>query len=157
MSSSFDRAFARTLRFEGGHVNHPEDPGGETKYGISKQSYPDLDIGGLSVEDAKRIYKRDFWDALNLDEFPDLLAEAMFDAAVNSGKRAATLWLQKALNVQADGVIGPKTMAAVKAADENKLAMRFYGYRLALLCDLRTWPTFGRGWARRIATCLIGE
>lgn len=153
---SFDKAFARTLQFEGGYVNHPEDPGGETKYGISKRSYPDVNIGGLSIEDAKRIYKRDFWDALNLDEFPELLGEAMFDSAVNSGKRAAVLWLQKALGVQADGVLGPKTMAAVKATDENQLAMRFYGQRLAFLCDLRTWPTFGRGWAKRIATCLIG-
>lgn len=153
---SFDKAFARTLQFEGGHVAHPEDPGGETKYGISKRSYPDVNIGGLTIEDAKRIYKRDFWDALNLDEFPELLAEAVFDAAVNSGKRAAILWLQKSVDVQADGVLGPKTIAAVKAANEDKLAMRFYGQRLAFMCDLRTWPTFGRGWARRIATCLIG-
>lgn len=154
---SFEKAFARTLQFEGSYVNNPADPGGETKYGISKRSYPDLDIAGLTVEDAKSIYKRDFWDAMNLDKFPEIVAETIFDAAVNSGKRAASIWLQKALEVEADGVIGPKTMAAVLAADELKLTMRFHGYRLAFLADLRTWPAFGRGWTKRVAACLIGD
>jgi lysozyme family protein len=149
--SNFDRAFERVLMHEGGYVNHPEDPGGETKYGISKRSYPDVNIGGLSIEDAKRIYKRDFWDACRCDEMPGVLAEAVFDSAVNSGKRAAALWLQKALGVEADGNIGPKTIAAANAAEPYKAAMKFYGQRLSLLVDLKHWPTFGRGWAKRIA------
>jgi len=154
---SFDRAFAKTLQHEGGYTNNPtgQDPGGETKYGISKRSYPDVDIGGLTVEDAKRIYRRDFWDALRLDELPELVGETVFDAAVNSGRRAAVLWLQKAIGVEADGVLGPKTIAATKAADVTVTVMRFNGQRLAFLADLRTWNVFGRGWAKRVAANLM--
>lgn len=152
---SFDNAFKNTLLHEGGYGNHPADPGGETKYGISKRSYPDVDIGGLTLDDARRIYRRDFWDALRLDELPEVLAETVFDAAVNSGKRAAVIWLQKSLGIEADGALGPKTIAAANAADPYLMAMRFNGRRLEFLADLRTWNVFGRGWAKRVASNLI--
>lgn len=151
---SFDNAFKNTLLHEGGYGNHPADPGGETKYGISKRSYPDVDIGGLTLDDARRIYRRDFWDALRLDELPEVLAETVFDAAVNSGKRPAVIWLQKSLGIEADGALGPKTIAAANAADPYLMTMRFNGRRLEFLADLRTWNVFGRGWAKRVASNL---
>lgn len=79
----FELAVEGVLKSEGGYVHDPDDPGGETKYGISKRSYPDLDIPSLSVEDAKRIYKKDYWDKLG--DVPSHLREAAFDGAVNQG------------------------------------------------------------------------
>ena len=61
---SFDRIIEFTLQEEGGYVNNPADPGGMTKYGISKRSYPNLDIANLTIDQAKAIYERDFWNQL---------------------------------------------------------------------------------------------
>lgn len=83
--SGFDDAFDAVVGVEGGYVNNPADPGGETKYGISKRSYPTLDIANLTLDDAKAIYKRDYWDPLNLDNELYPIALLLFDAAVNQG------------------------------------------------------------------------
>jgi lysozyme family protein len=89
---SFEKAMEFLLKWEGGYVNDPRDPGGETKYGISKRSHPNVDIANLTVEQATAIYKRDYWDALNLDALPPCFGIAVFDAAVNCGKAKAALW-----------------------------------------------------------------
>lgn len=92
----FELAIEGILKSEGGYVNDPDDRGGETKYGISKKSYPDLDIPALSVDDAKRIYKKDYWDKLNAGALPAGLREAAFDAAVNQGVGFAKKALEEA-------------------------------------------------------------
>ena len=112
---SFATAIERVLSEEGGYVNDIRDAGGETKYGISKRAYPSVDIASLTLDDAKAIYKRDYWDACRCDELPDRIAAALFDSAVNSGRGPAVKWLQQALNVTADGVIGTMTAAAITA------------------------------------------
>lgn len=109
--------------WEGGYVNHPKDPGGETKYGISKRSYPNVDIPNLTKELAINIYYSDFWTPLRCnDVLDDNIVTKLFDTAVNMGKRRAIRILQKALNdtprigedfLVTDGIIGPKTLAAV--------------------------------------------
>jgi len=81
----WDTSINITLGFEGGYVNNPNDKGGETKYGISKKAYPDLDIANLTIEQAKEIYKRDYWDRCKCAFIPDALSMALFDFAVNSG------------------------------------------------------------------------
>lgn len=154
---SFHDAVTRTLAHEGGHVDHPSDPGGATRWGISQRAYPHLDIASLTLAQAREIYRRDYWDALRLSELPDAIAAEVFDAAVNSGRRSAVVWLQRALGVNADGVIGPITLRAAREADPMAIVARFNGHRLSHLADLATWPTFGRGWARRIASNLIGD
>lgn len=154
---SFDDAFRRTLSHEGATSDHPSDPGGLTKWGISQRAYPNLDIASLTLEKARQIYRLDYWDALRLGDLPDAIAAEVFDAAVNSGRRPAVMWLQRALHVNADGVIGPVTIAAAKRADPAVIAAKINGHRLSHLTDLSTWPTFGRGWARRVASNLIGE
>lgn len=83
--SAFDDAFDAVIGVEGGYVNNPADPGGETKYGITKRSYPNLDIANLTLDDAKAIYLRDYWSPLNLDSAPYSVALLLFDAAVNQG------------------------------------------------------------------------
>src|SRR5438874_13810924 len=103
----FDRALAFVLQWEGGYSKDPADPGGETKFGITLRSYPHLTIKNLTEEDARTIYLRDFWNFLHCDQMPSTLAFLVFDAAVNQGQGAAVLFLQHALGVKMDGVIGP--------------------------------------------------
>lgn len=149
----FDTAFARVIGHEGGYVNDPRDPGGETKFGISKRSYPNEDIKNLTVERAKEIYRRDFWDALG-DAHPAIKFQ-VFDFAVNSGIQTAIRKLQAAIGVADDGHWGPKSAAALQGMALNDVLLRFLAYRLNFMASLSTWDRFGRGWARRIAQNLI--
>lgn len=152
---TFDEAFTRLMGHEGGYVNNPRDPGGETKYGISKRSYPDEDIAGLTRERAMALYWRDYWLAAHCDALPDALRFHVFDMAVNSGVDAAITTLQCAVGATPDGVVGPRTMRALHTAPIAQTVARFNGYRLQMLASLTTWPTFGRGWARRVAANLL--
>lgn len=152
---NFDTAFERLIGHEGGYVNNPRDPGGETKYGISKHQYPGEDIAGMTLERAKAIYLRDYWGPAGCDLVPDLLKFDLFDTAVNSGVVAAIRMLQRASGESADGVIGSRTLMASQAMDPERLLARFNGFRLDYLNDQPTWPSFGRGWAQRIAENLM--
>lgn len=148
------------LFHEGGYVNDPDDPGGETKYGISKRAYPELDIGALSRDDAIAIYERDYWLPLKLDRFADDgLAHYVGDCAVNHGKGAAARLLQKALgwyvdDVTVDGVIGPVTLRAVNAQKPARdlllalVAERCFKYR-EIVAGRPSSRKFLRGWIRR--------
>lgn len=154
---NFDQAFDRLISHEGGYVFDPRDPGGETKYGVSKRSYPALDIRALTLADAKAIYRRDYWERAQCDKMPPDLAFDVFDAAVNSGIGQAIRWLQRALGVADDGQVGALTLGAIqREADTSAIRARFNGQRLAFMTQLSTWPTFGKGWARRIASNLQG-
>jgi lysozyme family protein len=152
----FDQCFDKLISHEGGYVNDPRDPGGETKYGISKRAYPQVDIKNLTLDAAKAIYKRDYWDRAQCDKLPPQLAYLLFDAAVNSGIGQAIRFLQRAVNLADDGVIGPMTLAAVGRVDAEAISARFLGQRLEFMTKLTTWDTFGKGWARRIADQLKG-
>lgn len=144
----------RLLLHEGGYTNNPRDPGGETKWGISKRTYPALDIAKLTREEAIAIYRRDFWEKSEADTLPPPVGFQLLDGAVNSGIDQATRWLQRAAGVADDGDIGPVTLAAIKATDPADLVMTFNAERLEFMTRLSTWSTFGRGWARRIAANL---
>lgn len=148
---SFDKAFETLIGHEGGYVNDPRDPGGETRYGISKRAYPDVDIANLTLEQAKAIYLRDYWQRARCDELPPAVAFQVFDTAVNSGIGQSIRFLQRAVGVADDGVVGPLTINAVKRLDAESIAARFNGQRLEFMTKLSTWDVFGRGWARRIA------
>lgn len=152
---TFDGAFERLIGHEGNYVNHPKDPGGETKFGITKRSYPGLNIKALTLDKAKAIYRQDFWDALQVERLPEPLRFHVFDAAVNSGRGSAARWLQAAAGVAQDGRIGPITLAAVARFNPAALVARYSAVRLKFMTDLSTWPTFGKGWARRIAANLM--
>lgn len=157
---NFERAFEKLLGHEGGFVDHPKDPGGSTRYGITQRvaraNGYEGDMRNFPLAEAKRIARKDYWDAMRADEMPDAVRFDLFDAAYNSGVEQATKWLQRAAGAADDGIIGPKTILAVRMADPHKLAARFNGHRLRFLTDLKTWPDFGRGWARRIADNLTG-
>jgi len=147
----FDLSFDRLIGNEGGYSNVVGDPGGETNWGISKRSYPGLDIADLTRNDAKAIYERDFWKRGRMADYDPAIAFQVFDAAVNHGIETAVRLLQRAAGVADDGHIGPVTIAAVKAKSVTDMLMLFISERLDFWTHLSTWPTFGRGWCRRAA------
>ncbi len=148
---NFDQAIERVLSHEGGYVNNPADPGGETQWGISKRSYPKVNIKTLTRDQAKGIYLTDFWNRVHADELHDGVAFQMLDFAINSGIETAVRYLQRAIGVADDGHWGPVSAAAAKAMNETDQIMRLNAERLDFMRKLKTWPTFGSGWAGRIA------
>lgn len=149
----FDKAFDRLFDHEGGYVNDPQDPGGETKFGISKRSYPNVDIKNLTREQAKAIYLADFWNVIG--DAHHAVRWQLFDFAVNSGISTAIRKLQAAIGVADDGHWGPVSAARYKEMDLNDVLLRLLAYRLNFMASLTTWDRFGRGWARRIASDLM--
>jgi lysozyme family protein len=152
---NFDTAFQNLIGHEGGYVNHPEDPGGETKYGISKRSYPNEDIKNLTLDRAKEIYRRDFWAASGCDALPECAKFQVFDTAVNSGIDRAIKLVQKTVGVKQDGVLGAVTLQAIQAMNASRFVAHFAAHRLEFMVNLPNWQTFSKGWARRIASNLL--
>ena len=152
---NFDQAFDILLKHEGGFSDHAADPGGKTRFGITEAVAREAgyrgDMRELPIDLAKRIYRERYWNAVRADELPEAVRYAVFDAAVNSGPRQAVLWLQRAAGAKDDGIIGPRTLAAVRAAEPEQVLRRMLAQRLRFMTGLPNWPTFGRGWARRIA------
>lgn len=154
-SQKFLRCIQKLLDHEGGYVNHPDDPGGETKYGISKRSYPHLDIKSLTLEQATGIYWEDFWQEVQAESYHESICFDMMDAAVNHGIRKARQLLQQALGVVADGIIGPRTIKAIGETDHNDIILRFNAYRLKYYITLKNFQSFGKGWIDRVANNMI--
>jgi lysozyme family protein len=149
--NNYTKFLKRLLHSEGGYVWDKNDPGGETKYGISKRSYPDVDIKNLTIEKAGEIYKKDFWDPLNADKLYDGVAFQLFDFAVNSGISTAIRAYQRALGVADDGHFGPVSLQKSKEMSESDQIMGILAERLEFMSKLRAWQHFSRGWAKRIA------
>lgn len=159
----FDEVFARLIGHEGGYSVDPKDPGNwtggwpgvgkllGTKYGIAANTYPDLDIKALTLEQAKAIYRRDWWDRIHADQLPSAVAFQLWDFAVNAGITRAVISLQRAAGVADDGKLGPRTVAAVNAMSAPDVIALFNAERLEFYAGLSTWPTYGKGWTRRVA------
>ncbi|MES2040486.1 MAG: glycosyl hydrolase 108 family protein [Pseudomonadota bacterium] len=155
--NNFDICVTPVLKNEGGTSNHPLDAGKLTRFGISQRSYPKLDIATLTAEQAKALYKRDFWDANQLDQFPLVVAFEFFDCAVNCGAGTAARLLQRATGVADDGIVGPITLVAVGKFNADKLAKRMLAYRIQFYTKLSNWPSFGAGWVNRLANNVLWE
>lgn len=151
MRTNFEACLAQILKHEGGYVNHPKDPGGETNMGISKRSYPHEDIKNMTRSRAAVIYKRDYWDPVRGDDLPQGLDLVAFDAAVNSGVSRGSKWVQQAVGAKEDGRIGPETIRRANSVAPLTAINRACDARLAFLQSLGTWKTFGAGWSNRIA------
>lgn len=145
----FDRVIELVLALEGGYVNDPLDPGGETRYGISKRAYPDLDIEGLTKEQAIKIYKADYWDANQVSRLPRSVQLAFFDACVNIGPSWAKKLLQRTVKTTEDGIIGLKTLAACSQYP-GILYQDYLAERALYYSKLKPFDRFGRGWLRRL-------
>ncbi len=146
----FEKAFNFVINAEGGYVNHPKDPGGETKFGISKRTYPFLDIKNLTLDKAKELYFMDYWEKVKADALPSTIQLAVFDAAVNQGPAFAVGTLQACLGVKVDNVIGPKTLEALSKADARKLLRAYMDRRLLRYFEARNAHLFLKGWMARL-------
>ena len=156
---NFDQAFDILVnpQHEGGYVNDPKDPGGETKYGISKRAYPSEDIANLTLERAKTIYARDYWGPAGCDGLPDCIKYQMFDIAVNTSApghpTTAIKCLQRAIGADVDGVMGPNTLMRAQSLPPVSLHSRFCAqiirYYTGLSPDLKV--RFISGWMNRLA------
>ena len=125
-SDRFNNAIQVVLGHEGGYVNDPSDTGGETKWGVSKRSYPNLDVKNLTREQAIVIYKRDWWDRYGYEGLPEGIGGKVFDMAVNMGPKTATIILQNALRelgykLIVDGIMGRATIAASGTSNKEHL------------------------------------
>jgi len=153
MNNDFDEAINFVLEMEGGYTLDPNDPGGETNYGISRKSYPNLDIKNLSRQDAVEIYRKDFWTPCHCDDLPRYWAMLVFDSAVNQGTRVAIRIMQIALNVTVDGIVGPKTLAAARSAKPRAvkvaLAQRIAAYH-RLMAEKPNLERYAVDWAFRV-------
>lgn len=154
----FERAFDLLITHEGSFSNHPDDPGGATMYGVTEVVARAEGYTGpmreLSLDFAKQVYRKRFWDACRCDQMPDVIRYPLFDAAVNSGPSQAIKWLQVAVGVKADGVIGPITQQTVNVLPAQVTRQKMIGNRLRFMTNLNNWPSFSKGWARRIASIL---
>ena len=154
MLVKFDDIIKVVLKHEGGYVNDPKDPGGETNFGIAKRSHPDVDIKNLTEAGAKDIYKEHYWDGNKVESLSEDLRHIYFDMCVNQGKGRAVKILQKAANAKGanlvvDGGLGPKTIGAMKGVE----LQRVRAYRVKYYADLVTrkpdLERFYFGWFRR--------
>lgn len=151
---NFDAIMDEVFVHEGGYVNHPKDPGGETNLGISKRSYPKEDIFGMTRARAKFLYWRDFWQPIKGDDLPVGVDLVTMDASINSGKTRGVRWIQLAAGLpksRADGIMGPESLRAIKAADALVVIKKGCAIRMGYLRGLRTWGSFGNGWSKRVA------
>ena len=157
--SNFEKCLEIILHHEGGYVNHPKDPGGETNLGVTKRVYEEWggtkDMKDLTVEDVAPIYKKNYWDRVRGDDLPSGLDLCIFDFAVNAGPGRAAKMIQKMIGVTVDGGIGPNTLKALGYYEEEvggvaEVIVEYQKQRQAYYESLSTFDTFGRGWTRRV-------
>lgn len=166
ISPVFIKVFAILIGEEGGFTNDPADPGNwtggavnagvckGTKFGISASAYPGTDIANLTLDQARTIYSVAYWAPIEGEYVPPAIGLLLFDAAVNNGVERSVRFLQAALGVAVDGVMGPQTRDARDAAvhaDAKALAVELLARRIDFMGGLAEWLSFGLGWSRRLA------
>jgi len=159
MDRNFAKALKLVLKHEGGWADHPKDPGGATMKGVTLATfrrYVDAkatkdDLRHITEAQLADVYRRHYWNAVKADELPDGVDYAAFDFAVNSGPSRAARYLQAAVGVRQDGKIGPQTIAAAKKIMASTVIHNLCDRRMDFLRGLKTWPTFGKGWTRRVS------
>lgn len=164
-----DHLIDRVIAREGGYVNHPADRGGPTNMGITLATLASYrakqvtaeDVKALTRQEAATIYRLNYWirpGFVNLKVAPQV-AEMVFDAAVHHGVGAATRFLQRAVGVKDDGVLGPVTRRAVGDYPGRKLAARFLVERAEELGRIITrnpsQAAFAHGWFRRLGEFIL--
>ena len=158
MKSNYDKCLETILHHEGGYVNHPKDPGGETNLGVTKRVYQEhggtKDMKDLLVEDVAPIYKKGYWDKMKGDDLPGGLDLCVFDFGVNAGPGRAAKFLQQMIGTTVDGGIGPNTLAKVeeyiRENGEHESVKKYQEMRQKYYEQLSTFDTFGKGWTRRV-------
>lgn len=159
MDRNFKVSLKEVLKQEGGWSDHPSDPGGATMKGVTLATFRSFvnpkgtksDLKKITDAQLETVYRRQYWDKVHGAELTDGVDFAVFDYAVNSGPVRAVKDLQKVVGVSQDGKVGPKTIAGIKAMGARNVINKLCDVRLAFLKRLKTWPTFGKGWSRRVS------
>ncbi len=166
MSANFDKCFSFIVGEEGKYVDDPRDNGGATNFGITLKTLTEwrkprsvtaADVRNLTIEEARAIYEANYWRPIQGDSFPHAAALLLLDAAINSGPKQAIMWLQKSLNVPADGHCGALTLAAWRACERSsvrppeQVLADFCAYRMLLMTNHEDFKTYGKGWLSRVA------
>jgi lysozyme family protein len=154
MKITFDEIIGTVLHHEGGYVNDPKDPGGETNYGVSKRAYPDVDIKNLTEDDAKDIYRRDYWQKYKCEELPKELRHIYFDMCINMGAGRAVKIMQetanaKGANLKIDGGMGPMTIGAMNGVELLRVRAYRVKYYATLIERKPDLAKFYFGWFKR--------
>lgn len=139
-------------------MNHKDDPGGRTNLGVTQRVWEEwtgkpateADMRSLTVEMVSPLYKKRYWDAVRGDDLPSGVDLCVFDCAVNAGVGRASKFLQQAVGVNADGQIGPMTVAATTSKPANEVIEAFCNLRETHYKSLSTFATFGKGWMWRL-------
>lgn len=170
-NKAFTKAHAHVCEWEGYFDDDPDDAGGVTKYGVCLEFLKSIgaegdltgdgvvnrkDVLAVTLDKQKELFKKHFWDSVNLDEFPPRLAMCFYDSAVNAGKKQTVKLLQRALGVDDDGVIGPQTMTAVHNCDDEACALKMCDYRdkfYRTIAAKRNNKKFLKGWLNRVEAC----
>jgi len=158
MKENFEEALKHILKYEGGYVNHPDDPGGMTNLGVTKRVWEqwtgkpanESEMRSLTPDLVAPLYKKRYWDAVRGDDLPSGVDLCVFDCAVNSGVGQSSKFLQRVVGVAQDGAIGPATLAAVAKKEPGTIVAEFCHHREAFYKSLSTFATFGKGWMRRL-------
>ena len=168
---NWGQSFEWMIEHEGGYVDHPDDPGGATNLGVTigtlsahlgRRATKD-EVRALTKDEVRPIYRKRYWDAVSGDDLPPGVDHAVFDYAVNSGPARSAKALQGVIGAEQDGIIGPVTLGAVRQLGARNVIDGLQDERLRFLKRLSTWPTFGRGWEKRVkrvrseAKSLIGK
>lgn len=159
MQSNFEKALALVLQHEGGYVNHPSDPGGRTNLGVTQRVWEqyvghpvdEATMRSLTKEMVAPLYRQQYWDVCHCDDLPSGVDYLAFDFSVNAGSFRAIKTIQRALNITADGVIGPVTLKAIQDANAEEFINNFTNAKEVFYRSLSNFPTFGRGWLNRVA------
>jgi lysozyme family protein len=159
MTENFEKSLELVLQHEGGYVNHPRDPGGRTNRGVTQKVWEnhvghpvdETEMRSLTKEMVAPIYKNEYWDAVHGDQLPSGVDYLAFDFAVNAGVFRSVKTIQRALNITADGIIGPVTLKAIQDADAENFISNFSVAKETFYRGLSTFSTFGKGWLNRVA------
>lgn len=158
MDRTFPLALTLLMEHEGGYGDDPQDPGGATNYGVTLRTFRNFygqhltepDLQQITPAQVRHIYLEGYWRPCRCPALPVGVDYAVFDGAVLSGQRRSVLWLQAALFVPVDGVLGPRTLAAAQAQPLSIVLRAMEKERLAFLKGLTTWPHYGGGWEPRV-------
>lgn len=158
MIGNFEQCLALVLREEGGYVDNPHDPGGMTNHGVTKKTWEswvghevdEQTMRALGTLNVAPLYKKNYWVAAQCERLPAGLDLCVFDAAVNSGVSQSIKFVQRALDVVIDGILGQQSLAAIASRDLPELIEQTCEERIHFLQNLRTWPNFGNGWSARV-------